>query len=159
MKESEVQHSKQFAKAFTHRASSCFSFSRCSSSIICTVESMKTIPFFYMWHPEMIKIRDGWCMIELLFLQMVHKALINTSEDGLWENVWSYKLKYWKENNPRNGHTHYPNIHSQGHLGDHRYQSSKLFCFSYKCSFPIWGWIQLSFGELRPLTPRSLQIH
>lgn len=58
---------------------------------------MKTVPFFYIWHPEMIQTQGSWCVTRLLFPQMVNKASMDTFEDWLWENVWSYKFKYWKQ--------------------------------------------------------------
>lgn len=63
----------------------------------------------------MIKIQDSWCVIGLVFPQMVNEALVLTLEDWLWENVWSYEVKYQKEKNQTNyewWHSCYPNIHS-----------------------------------------------
>lgn len=36
--------------------------------------------FLYNWHPEMIKIQDSWCVIGLVFPQMVNKALVKALE-------------------------------------------------------------------------------
>lgn len=111
----------------------------------------------------MIKIQDSWGMTGLVFPQMVNKALVNTLEDWLWENVWSYKLKYRKKKNKQ---TMNDDIHAilifilngiYVTTGVKVASSSVthltvllriIWSVSSKFFFPIWDYTQLSFREL-----------